>query len=865
MTITERLARFTTYLDGSGHLSAEVGGKAAGLDWLLAHNYPVPEAAVITTVAYEAAAADESISTLVRQLEKSPLPTPDRIKEESATVERCFLEASVPQPVASAIRRVGHELLESGPVAVRSSATAEDLSDASFAGQYLTVTNVTELDELERAIRRCWASLWMPAARAYRKRHRLAAGNLAMAVVVQRMVTPAWSGVAFTIDPRGRRHLLRIEAVPGLGEDLVSGRVTPADYLVRRDTLEIVAASGPARLDFLEDLGRLALGVEQAAHSPQDIEWAYDDSGLTLLQARPITAPAPSNLNDGFDTVSPNESTFTPHGVIEMLPGVVSPLLWTINAPMLENAFRATFADLGAETPGQGRSIINRFRGRAALDLSAICDIARSLPGGTPDEVERQYLGRAISEPTREPSRRGMHLLAAMQVRRAHNRIADEVELIATASSALAGMQLDLTELPVRMLVGYRQRIRDLAWRGYAAEVGASSAAGATYRALELLLERWLTESEAASWAQALTRGALDRSAVGTAHAAALEDVLDQHSSDDIAEILKLRGSDARSQVAALGPGGEAFLRTLDSAVVCSMGSKAVYGGPTWIEDDSWIWRQLGLIVRGEIHRLPTGSVGTNEFAKLSRQLSADRRWRRTRILTGQFVDLRLRWLHRQVDETVRFLSLREKAKSALLVLGGEERRILLEAEDRLVASRRLPSSGLLDYLTDTELEGMLFGSCGLAEAEVNRRRKVALECSRAGPLPDWFSGHPDMADLPNTVAADRLEGWAASSGRITGPVRIVSSLADGARLTRGDVMVAHATDPSWTPLFLIAGGIVLETGGPLSHAAIVAREFGLPAVLNVPSATRELSEGETVLVDGTLGLVERIRQGAMA
>jgi pyruvate,water dikinase len=131
-----------------------------------------------------------------------------------------------------------------------------------------------------------------------------------------------------------------------------------------------------------------------------------------------------------------------------------------------------------------------------------------------------------------------------------------------------------------------------------------------------------------------------------------------------------------------------------------------------------------------------------------------------------------------------------------------------------------------------------------------------------ADPLPDWFVGHPDDIPLAPASGRDHLEGWAAGPGRIEGTVRIVASLDDGTRLNDGDVLVAHATDPSWTPLLLAAGAIVLETGGPLAHAAIVARELGLPAVLNVSSATRILRDGETVRVDGTRGVVDRLDPG---
>ena len=157
----------------------------------------------------------------------------------------------------------------------------------------------------------------------------------------------------------------------------------------------------------------------------------------------------------------------------------------------------------------------------------------------------------------------------------------------------------------------------------------------------------------------------------------------------------------------------------------------------------------------------------------------------------------------------------------------------------------------------------MLFGHCGVDSAELARRRTIGFRYAGHDPLPDWFIGSPDTGPDPVDPQAygDRFEGWAAGPGNACGPVRIVTSLAEGARLQRGDVLVAHATDPSWTPLFLVAGAIVLETGGPLSHAAIVAREFGLPAVLNIPKITKLLREGEPVTVDGTRGFVERDRE----
>ena len=179
------------------------------------------------------------------------------------------------------------------------------------------------------------------------------------------------------------------------------------------------------------------------------------------------------------------------------------------------------------------------------------------------------------------------------------------------------------------------------------------------------------------------------------------------------------------------------------------------------------------------------------------------------------------------------------------------------------MASWQLPHPDLVRFLTDTELEGMLFGACGVDHEELDTRRRINHRCATAGPIPDWFSGDPDTAPVPETPDSDRLAGWAASPGRHEGAVRVISSLSDGSRLQPGDVLVAHSTDPSWTPLFLVAGAVALEVGGPLSHAAIVAREFGLPAVLNVRQVARLLQDGEIVTVDGSEGVIERTRNSS--
>ena len=203
-------------------------------------------------------------------------------------------------------------------------------------------------------------------------------------------------------------------------------------------------------------------------------------------------------------------------------------------------------------------------------------------------------------------------------------------------------------------------------------------------------------------------------------------------------------------------------------------------------------------------------------------------------------------------------LRMRERAKSALLTLGGEERRGIVEITARLIESHQIQTPDDAQLLADRELTGMLLGAPAPPSADLHWRKAVARRARQAPPLPDLFTGSPGV--MPRAAVSDQvLAGWSASPGKAEAPARVVTDLADAARLRSGEILVAAATDPSGTSIIVNAAAVVLETGGPLSHAAIVAREFGIPAVLKGADATRDIKDGEIIAVDGHLGSVLRI------
>ncbi len=853
---------YVVALDGTGCSVAAVGSKAAGLDRLASHGFPIPCSYAVTMDAYRRFIAVAGLEAWLEELADQPVPDAAELDGATEDVERVFTATAVPPEIAEPIRAAVTPLLRQGRIAVRSSASAEDLGVASFAGQYRSFVGVDSLDGAITAVQRCWASLWLPAVRAYRMHNDIQAAGLAMGVIVQSMVEADWSGVGFTVDPKGSASDMRIEVVPGLGEGLVSGRMTPADFVIDRASLEITPVGPVGPPDFLEDLARMLLQVEDRLDAPQDVEWSSVEGHIALLQARPITVSGPTtSSDDGFDGPAGTGDTFTPRGVVEMLPDVVPPLLWTINAPMIEHAFRSVVASLGTVHVAPGRSFVGRFRARAALNLSALQDISRDLPGGSAAEVERQFLGRPLHDPSDESSdARGLPRLgAALRARRVQRRMSDEVDLCVAAVSGIVELEMDLHRLPARRLISYRSSVRDLAWRLTAAEVAASSAAAASYRALEEALAQWLGDSEAAAWAQRLTAGSIAHEAAGLVVTRRLSAAYERASRahPGLRDAIAARPVErAPERVSQLGEAGRRFAHEVEW-IVRSQGSRALYGGSTWAEDSTWAWEQLAFTATKEHRAVP--APATPPIVELQRGLGAQRRWRVLRVLTGQVVDLRLRWLRHQSQQASRFLVMRERAKAALLMLGGEERRIVIEGAIRLAASQQIASPDDVELLADGEFAAMLLGATPPSDAVMARRRSVLERCRLENRLPETFVGAPGIHRYVAASSDEELIGWAASPGIAEGPVKVVGALNEGAKLEPGDVLVAKATDPAWTPLLLVATGIVLEEGGPLSHGAIVAREFGVPAVLNVPGATHVLDDGEAVRVDGFTGTVQRL------
>lgn len=863
------MSEATLVLAGDAVDVSQVGGKAFALNRLLQIGVRVPPAGSVTTHGYRWFVRHSGLDDLITELRARGLPEPAGRESEAERVDAAFLAASMPSPLEEEIRRLGEVVRGGGRLAVRSSATAEDLAKASFAGQYRSLLGIGDDAALLRAVRLVWASLWHPAPRSYRLHRGVAEDDVAMSVVVMRLVEAERAGVVFTVDPSGDGTQVRVEAVEGLGEQLVSGAVTPEVQVVAR------VEAHRRRVDpVIDEVVATALGIERSFGQPQDVEWAHDGLELFVVQSRPITTLSATGTADGFDTPIARDDTYTTAGIAETVPGVLPPLQWSTAAPLLENAFRRLFDQMGALPPlADHRPFLARVRGRAVLSLDLLKAAALEVPGGSIEEIERQYFGRVLGvgeqHDVRERSERGpfmglRRMVAGFREINARRRFRFEAHASIDAVERLLHGPPDCGTVSTERLVAYRHRCLDLADRLMSAEVAAAASAAAAYRGVELSLAPHLG-ADASRLAQQLTAGGVNPCGAQVAlHACDLADqaLTDRELSAALAG-LTARQAAAR-EVLARTSRGRKLIADVD-AELSRAGSTSVFSGETWAESEDLAWQVLSQAVQvGRSGRPQMASPSSREdlLRAVEARFRGSWKYRVQRVMTGQVVDVRHRMLRRLVADAVEFLHLREKSKSAVLALGGEVRRVHLAIGRRLVISGALDDPADVDLFAAYELEPALAGA-GPGAWELRRRRDVLARLGDAGPIAQVFTGDPAGGRTEAVTVTDSFVGWPASGGVYEGPARVITRAADP--IAPGEILVARTTDPAWIPLFLTAGAVVVEEGGPLSHAAIIARELQLPAVLNVPGLVARVAAvtDARLRVDGDRGTVTIVGEPA--
>ncbi|TCP56415.1 pyruvate,water dikinase [Tamaricihabitans halophyticus] len=836
---------------------ALIGGKGAGLAELAAAGLPVPDGFHVTTAAYRKAT---SHPTFLAEVD-SALCTVDSSRPETLTtaesrIAAAFAELAMPEEVHRDITAAYHGLGADPSVAVRSSATAEDLPELSFAGQQETVLNVRGADAVIAAVRDCWASLWTARAIGYRARNGISTDQLAMAVVIQLFVPADAAGVLFTADPvTGDAERLIVNAGWGIGDSVVDGSVTPHSAVLDRTSGRIVeenigaqqvrtvpAAQGtrieelPPRLrgaavldqSTANELAELGAKIEAHYGTPMDIEWTLSDGRLSIVQARPITN-LPEQRETWNDSLA-GDYLWTSGNVGEAIPDVMTPCTWSLAKMLL--------ADTMAATQLPGYNGFGNIGGRLYLNVSTTAAIAgvmgmsqakfRSLTedvfGKLPEEtdipripVSRLDIAKALIPVLWRVSRR---------IRQNARRMPRFLEN-AVAESARLRKRIGEVNDPKRLAEFWRRELLPY-FRTCCQMMEAATRQGGN--------------------SPVHTRNQL-RAMVDEADAAAL-----------------FGGLASGGELASLGPviglsklaKGEFDRETFRDEYGHRGPHEYEVSIPYPAEDSDWVDAQLAAFRESSI----------DVDALLAHQRTErDQAWQRFRAQYPRSVTK----MRRQLGLWAKIAHGREATRSEVVRVFAVTRQFVLRAGE-------LTGHGDdLFFLSIEEVIALLDGD-QRALASIDIRKATYRYYSSLPRYPTVLRGRfdpgswaadanrrADLYDEHGTArpASGAVTGFPGSAGVVEAIARVVASPAEGTALRQGEVLVTAATNIGWTPLFPRAAAVVTDVGAPLSHAAIVARELGIPAVVGCGSATMRLRTGDRVRVDGARGTVQRIDEPA--
>lgn len=709
------------------------------------------------------------------------------------------------------------------PVIVRSSAIGEDAEQSSAAGQYDSIANVTSRAALEQAIMQCQASYNRPTAVQYRRDRGIR--DEAMTVLVQQQVQGVFSGVAFSRDPVSRQgEAVVIEALPGSAARVVSGQVTPEAYRVWVTEADLTEATdwrlpeaialpveqdgeGDVPLRLIQQVAYLTRQLEQRYHGvPQDVEWSYDGQQLWVLQSRPITTLLP---------------IWTRKIAAEVIPGWIRPLTWSINQPLTCGVWGDLFTVvLGDRVRGLDfTTTATLHHSSAYFNATLLGQLFRRM-GLPPESLEFLTRGASFSKPPLASTLRnvpGLLRLLGQELRLEQEFEQDYQTRFAPALQRMT-VSKETSELPQGTpddLLAQIEHILVLLRRATYYSIMAPLSA-ALRQAMFKIQETDLDYSQQPEVAalrslQQLAKGC--RSVLGQAQ---------QQSYDSSSALFASLGET---------PDGQAVLRQFQQFL-------HQYGYLSQVATDVAIprWREAPQSIRDQFVLYLSQPVPTPAAPMVSSS------WRVQQVQTRLHLKGRVTTLYSQLLAELRWC--------------------FLALERAWLESDRLRAEGDLFFLTYDEIRTILHDPSSHLTQQIPSliadRRSQFEQDQQLTPVPWLVYGQdaPRPARSPQPSSARQLRGIAASSGYAEGVIKRVTTLEAGLAIDRSIILVVPYTDSGWSPLLARAGGIIAEVGGRLSHGAILAREYGIPAVMNVQNAMQWLQDGQRVAIDGDSGTV---------
>ncbi|MBP1933188.1 phosphoenolpyruvate synthase [Ammoniphilus resinae] len=849
-----------------------VGGKGLHLGELSKiHGIQVPEGFCVTTMGYQKAIEEnERFRALVDQLTQLKVEDQDQIGEISRKIRQTLLEVDIPSDV---VKAVAHYLSQFGfeqAYAVRSSATVEDLPHASFAGQHDTYLNIIGKEAIMEHIRKCWASLFTDRAVIYRMKNGFDHSQVSLSVIVQRMVFPQASGILFTADPMtSNRKVLSIDASLGLGEALVSGLVSADCYKVQEEKIidkliatKKLAISGrkeggtetqPIDPDLQKtqtltdqqilQLARIGRQIETHFGCPQDIEWCLVEDTFYIVQSRPITTlyPIPEEKETQENRV------YISVGHQQMMTDVIKPLglsffLLTTPAPMRKAGGRL-FVDVTQRlaAPDSRKNLLDTMGQHDPLLKNALItiiergDFIKSIPDGkkppSPNRGNMDRLADVENDPTivSDLMKRSQASIEALKQTIQKKSGSDVFDFILEDIQELKKMLFDPQSSAVFM-----------------AAMNASSW-------INEKMNEWLGEKNAAD---TLTRSVPNN--ITSEMGLALMDVADvirpfpeviaylQHVTEDhfLEKIVKLEG-------------GQETRDAIDD-YLGKYGMRCA--GEIDITRTRWSEKPMTLVpmILSNINNFEPGAShrkfeqGRLDALKKEQELLD----RLKRLPDGE---QKAKETKRMIDLVRNFIGYREYPKYGMIHRYFVYKQAILKEAEQLVQVGVIHEKEDIYYLTFEELHEVV-RTHKLVEQIISKRKEEYKFYEKLTPPRvitsdgEIISGEYKRDNLPT----EAFVGLPVSAGVIEGRARVILNM-DDANLQEGDILVTVFTDPSWTPLFVSIKGLVTEVGGLMTHGAVIAREYGLPAVVGVEKATKLIKDGQRIRVHGTEGYIERL------
>jgi Phosphoenolpyruvate synthase/pyruvate phosphate dikinase len=848
---------------------ALVGGKGLNLGELSGiDGVRVPDGFCVTTAAYrQAVEGNETVRMLLERLAGLKAEDREQIGVISGMIRQAILDAEMPSEAASAI--AGHLSVygENEAYAVRSSATAEDLPHASFAGQQDSYLNIIGLAAILQHVRQCWASLFTDRAVIYRMRNGFDHRRVQICVIVQQMVFPHASGVMFTADPVTlSRTVASIDAVYGLGEALVSGLVSADGYKVRGG--EIVEKRIAAKTSAVhrrmeggtemkpvdpglqsaqvltdEQILRLAgIGRRIEAHfgQPQDIEWCLDRDEFYIVQSRPVTTLFP--IPDAGDE---ENRVYVSVGHQQMMTDPIRPLglsfyLMTTRAPM-RTAGGRLFVDVTAmlaSPEGRERLLLNMGQ-HDPLMKDALMTV-----------IERGFVP---SQPACGPGQGGPGPQSAAPRPQLEPDPAIVAELIRRSEASIeACRQAIRTKTGPGLFDFIRDDIRALQETLFNPQcLGVITAAINASMWINEKMEEWLGEPNAAdTLAQSVPGNVTSEMGLKLLEVA---DAIRPYP--EIVEYLQRADEDGFPEELEKFEGGKAARKAVE-AFLAQYGMRCV--GEIDITRTRWSERPAALIpmILSNIRNHEPGA-GRRKFEQGLREAQDKERELLSRLVALPDGERKAAETRRMIGVIRNFSGFREYPKYAMVSRYFIYKQALLREAERLAQDGVIGEPEDIFYLTFDELSEAV--RTKRLDSRIVGERKEAYGIYEKLTPPRVITSEGEIIAgryRRDDVPAGALAGLAVSSGIAEGRARVILDIGD-ADLEEGDILVTAFTDPSWTPLFVTVKGLVTEVGGLMTHGAVIAREYGLPAVVGVVDATRRIKDGDRIRVNGTEGYVE--------